>query len=125
MPSIHSKGVAYINNGGGRDTYISSSSGGLRLFHQPAHGKRTFYNNLRVYAPVTGYKRTVSSTATLREKRDVFTHTQQHFNDKFNRELCMIKNYQKLLDSRLSRPKLVSQVQNGRKSFVTKNTVYD
>ena len=75
MPSIHSKGVAYINNGGGRDTYISSSAGGLRTMHLPAHGKRTFYNNLRVYQPIGGYKRTVSSTATIKERGDVFTHT--------------------------------------------------
>ena len=27
---IHSKPVIYVNNGGGRDTYISNSSGGLR-----------------------------------------------------------------------------------------------
>ena len=28
---IHSKPVVYVNNGGGRDTYISNSSGGLRF----------------------------------------------------------------------------------------------
>jgi hypothetical protein len=33
MPTIHSKGVNYVNNGGGRDTYISSSAGGLRMMH--------------------------------------------------------------------------------------------
>ena len=33
---IHSKGVAYINNGGGRDTYISDSAGGLRSAYIPA-----------------------------------------------------------------------------------------
>ena len=46
---IHSKPVVYVNNGGGRDTYISHSSGGLRLDYRPAHGKRTFYSNLRQY----------------------------------------------------------------------------
>lgn len=49
LPYIHSKGVNYVNNGGGRDTYISASSGGLRNLHMPAQFKRTFYNNLRVY----------------------------------------------------------------------------
>jgi len=44
---IHSKPVVYINNGGGRDTYISNSSGGLRNDYRPAHGQRTFYSNLR------------------------------------------------------------------------------
>jgi hypothetical protein len=49
LPNIHSKGVNYVNNGGGRDTYISDSAGGLRTMYQPANFKRTFYNNLRVY----------------------------------------------------------------------------
>jgi len=49
MPAIHSKAVQYLNNGGGRDTYISTSAGGLRSPYEPAHFKRTFYNNLRVY----------------------------------------------------------------------------
>ena len=51
MPSIHSKGVNYVNNGGGRDTYISDSAGGLRSMYMPAQFKQTFYNNLRVYEP--------------------------------------------------------------------------
>ena len=36
IPGIHSKGVQYVNNGGGRDTYISDSAGGLRTLHRPA-----------------------------------------------------------------------------------------
>ena len=49
MPTIHSKGVNYINNGGGRDTYISHSAGGLRLLYQPASFCKTFYTGLRIY----------------------------------------------------------------------------
>ena len=49
MPGIHSKPVNYTNNGGGRDTYISDSAGGLKIMYQPAGYKRTFYNNLRQY----------------------------------------------------------------------------
>jgi len=49
MPSIHSRDITYINNGGGRDTYISNSSGGLRATYAPGHGKNTFYNGLRQY----------------------------------------------------------------------------
>lgn len=30
---IHSKPVNYINNGGGRDTYISDSAGGLKTIY--------------------------------------------------------------------------------------------
>lgn len=62
LPVIHSKGVNYTNNGGGRDTYISDSAGGLRNLYQPAAFKRTFYNNLRVYdqspSPIKGPSRT-------------------------------------------------------------------
>jgi len=36
LPKIHSKSIGYTNNGGGRDTYISSSSGGLKQIYQPA-----------------------------------------------------------------------------------------
>lgn len=34
---IHSKPVNYTNNGGGRDTYISDSAGGLKSIYQPAY----------------------------------------------------------------------------------------
>ena len=47
LAHIHSKPVVYVNNGGGRDTYISDYSGGLRAMYHPAHGKYTFYSNLR------------------------------------------------------------------------------
>lgn len=68
LPVIHSKGIAYVNNGGGRDTYISDSAGGLRTMYAPAAFKRTFYNNLRVYDVNTNYKRVRSKTATVKER---------------------------------------------------------
>jgi len=33
LANIHAKPVVYTNNGGGRDTYISANSGGLRTIH--------------------------------------------------------------------------------------------
>jgi len=36
LAHIHSKPVKYTNNGGGRDTYISDSAGGLLNIYQPA-----------------------------------------------------------------------------------------
>jgi len=33
LATIHSKPVVYVNNGGGRDTYISDYSGGLRTMY--------------------------------------------------------------------------------------------
>jgi len=64
LPTIHSKGVQYINNGGGRDTYISDSAGGLRTMYAPAQFKTTFYNNLRVYDKAADSKNVRSRTAT-------------------------------------------------------------
>lgn len=37
LAAIHSKPVAYVPNGTGRDSYISDFSGGLRVQHMPAH----------------------------------------------------------------------------------------
>jgi len=37
LAHIHSKPVKYTNNGGGRDTYISDSAGGLLNIYQPAY----------------------------------------------------------------------------------------
>jgi hypothetical protein len=33
LAHIHSKPVCYTNNGGGRDTYISDSAGGLKAIY--------------------------------------------------------------------------------------------
>ena len=97
----------YVNNGGGRDTYISDMSGGLRVQYAPAHGKRTFYNNLRQYDQRSyGFgARDKSHTATMAEKRDQYSKSQNHFNDKYKREMNLVKNYQMMLDNRLSAPK--------------------
>ena len=72
---IHSKPVVYVNNGGGRDTYISNSSGGLRSDYRPAHGSRTFYSNLRQYNKVAMPNRGSSHTATMADKRDILSNT--------------------------------------------------
>lgn len=118
---IHSKPVVYVNNGGGRDTYISDFSGGLRVQYRPGHGKRTFYNNLRVYDK-TNYgfgKRGHSHTATMIERNDTFSSSQNHFNPKFVREMSMVKNYQHMMDNRLSMPKKV-QI-DGERAFKNSN----
>ena len=94
--------MVYVNNGGGRDTYISNSSGGLRVDYRPAHGQRTFYSNLRKYDQVAQPNRGSSHTATMADKRDVLSNTQNRFNDKFRRNAPLVKNYQNMLDMRLS-----------------------
>jgi hypothetical protein len=94
LAHIHSKPVNYTNNGGGRDTYISDSAGGLKNMYQPAGFKRTFYNNLRSYEPIDNYsKRGKSHTASFEEKNDVFSQSQDHWNKGFRREMRMISNY--------------------------------
>lgn len=97
----------YVNNGGGRDSYISESSGGLRAAYAPAHGKRTFYNNLRQYDQrAYGFgKRDQSHTATMTEKRDLYSKSQNHFGDKYKREMTLVSNYQRMMDHRLAHPK--------------------
>lgn len=105
LAGIHSKPVVYVNNGGGRDSYISSNSGGLRSEYRPAHGKRTFYSNLRQYDKIAQPNRNKSHMATAGDKRDILSNTQNRFNDKFRRNATLVKNYQNMLDARLSVPK--------------------
>jgi hypothetical protein len=102
---IHSKPVVYINNGSGRDSYISSNSGGLRAECRPAHGQRTFYSNLRKYDQTAQPNRGASHMATSGDKRDLLSNTQNKFSDKFRRNNTLVKNYQNMLDARLSLPK--------------------
>lgn len=103
---IHSKPVNYTNNGGGRDTYISDSAGGLKSIYQPAYQKRTFFNNLRQYPQIDNYsRRNKSHTASFEEKQDVYSRSQNHWNKGFTREMTLVRNYQRMLDTRLSNPK--------------------
>ena len=94
MAHIHSKPVKYTNNGGGRDTYISDSAGGLLQIYQPAFQKRTFYNNLREYPRLDNHaKRGHSHTATYNERGDVYSRSQDHFTKGFRREMRFVSNY--------------------------------
>ena len=111
---IHSKPVVYVNNGGGRDTYISNSSGGLRSDYRPAHGNRTFYSNLRKYDQRAMPNRNASHTATMADKRDILSTTQNRFNDKFRGNNAIVKNYQNMLDARLSAPKVTQETVEGK-----------
>ena len=67
--------MVYINNGGGRDSYISANSGGLRTEHRAAHGQRTFYSNLRKYEQRAQPNQNLSHTATFNDKRDILSNT--------------------------------------------------
>lgn len=124
---IHSKPVVYTNNGGGRDTYISDSSGGLRTIYQPAYQKRTFYNELRQYPKIDNYgRRGKSHTATFEERNDTFSRSQDHWNSGFRREMTLLGNYQRMLDHRLSKPKAVCKVPREHKEDkVYKNSAFD
>lgn len=50
--------------------------------------------------------RNKSNRATLGDKRDILSNTQNRFNDKFRRNAAIVKNYQNMLDERLSKPKV-------------------
>ena len=114
LANIHSKPVVYVNNGGGRDSYISSNSGGLRFENRPGHGQRTFYSNLRQYDQRAQINRGKSHMASMADKRDALSNTQNKFNDKFRRNASLVKNYQNMLDHRLSKPKVVEQDERGK-----------
>ena len=76
LAHIHSKPLGYTNNGGGRDTYISDSAGGLKTIYQPANHKRTFYNGLRQYPQTDNYaKRVKSHAASFEQRQDEFSRS--------------------------------------------------
>jgi len=54
LARIHSKPIVYLNNGGGRDTYISQNDGGFRPMHVHGYGKQTYFNSLRHYPTGNG-----------------------------------------------------------------------
>ena len=47
----------------------------------------------------------MSHTATMTEKRDLYSKSQNHFGPKYKREMNLVKNYQMMMDYRLSHPK--------------------
>lgn len=55
------------------------------------------------------------------EKNDTFSASQNHFNPKFVREMSMVKNYQHMMDNRLSCPKKV-QI-DGERAFKNSNHI--
>ena len=105
IPTIHSKSLMYYSNGTGRDGYIYSSAGGLTKLNTPGECRNTFYNGLRHHKSSYTPKRCKSKRATLSEKADFYTKTQDykgHQNYNVQKEY---RNYQRTLDRRLSRPK--------------------
>lgn len=63
-------------------------------------------------------KRDQSHTATMQEKRDIYSKSQNHFNPKFNREMNLVRNYQMMMDKRLSCPKETQlEVREGKRVF--------
>ena len=48
---------------------------------------------------------------TTRHRRDDFVESQNRLNPKFKREVSLIKNYQSMLDGRLSVPKAKEEIQ--------------
>ena len=102
-PIIHSKPVHYSTNGTGRDTYISSSSGGMHLESSPG-SRKTFFNSLRSYDS----RNQSYSPARSPAKRGSFMRSQSYFNTSQNSGFSKIRVHQKMLDTRLSKPKRLS-----------------
>ena len=106
-PVIHSKPVYYSTNGTGRDSYIARSSGGLHSEYSPGSTRSSFYTNLRRYDDNSVSPRRRSVSPSPRGKKDVFLRSQQHFNSSHLANIKKMKTHQKLLDSRLSKPKFI------------------
>ena len=54
----------------------------------------------------------------MAEKRDMYSKSQNHFGDKYKREMNLVKNYQMMLDARLSAPKATQlEVREGKRVF--------
>jgi hypothetical protein len=52
--------------------------------------------------------------ATAGDKRDILSNTQNRFNDKYRRNAAIVKNYQNMLDARLSQPKVTQETEDGK-----------
>ena len=50
----------------------------------------------------------------MQDKKDVLSNTQNHFNDKFRRNEALVRNYQNMLNNRLSVPKYNEVAEDGR-----------
>mmetsp|Transcript_23598 Transcript_23598/g.26210 ORF Transcript_23598/g.26210 Transcript_23598/m.26210 type:complete len:178 (+) Transcript_23598:100-633(+) len=105
IPTIHSKSLNYYANGTGRDSYISSSAGGLTKMNRPGEFRATFYNGLRSQDNLYTPKRCRSGIATKKQKGDFYTKSQSFKSHKNFNIQKSYRAYQKHLDGRLSRPK--------------------
>ena len=108
-PYMHSKPVQYISNGGGRDSYICSSAGGLNNPYAPGTMVDPFYCSLRSGGPSTkmrslstGYR---PRRVPVNKQRDLYQTSQGHLNTAQARVVMKQSYFQKRLDNRLSVPK--------------------
>lgn len=110
-PVIHSKPVHYASDGTGRDSYIVRSSGGLFNEYQPGSTKNSFYTSLRQYetGKASYNQKRRSLSPSLKEKGDIFLRSQSHFNSTAMSSIQKMKTYQRILDNRLSKPKIAKR----------------
>ncbi|CAI2379507.1 unnamed protein product [Moneuplotes crassus] len=105
IPAIHSKSLMYHTNGGGRDTYIASSAGGLTKQNTAGEIRNTFYNGLRSQDFGYNPKRCKSGIATRKQREDFYTKTQGFKSHKSIAIQSSYRRYQKSQDNRLALPK--------------------
>ena len=115
----------YTNDGGGRDTYVSQNDGGFRPLHRSGQAKRTYFNSLRQYPQQTSLFRNERKSVKYDPRKDLFTNAQDHYNPRYVREMVLVNNYQKMIDKRLSVPKVydtVEVVANAHRSKIFRNS---
>ena len=100
-PVIHSKPIHYTSDGTGRDSYIVRSSGGLFSEYVPGSVKSGFYNSLRQYDNTSLSPKRSRSPG----KKDFFLTSQSHFNSTQKASFRKLNSYQRMLDTKLSKPK--------------------
>ena len=52
--------------------------------------------------------------ASIEERNDLFSQTQDHWSQGFIKESNLIKNYQFMMDNRLSKPKVLKKIMYDR-----------
>ena len=111
-----------MNNGGGRDTYISQNDGGFRPMHRSSPGKTTYFNQLRHYPEIE------SSISFSPRSLNLGLSAKKIYSAKFNRKMTLVHNYQHMMDARLSQPKAkdvllsLSQYSNSKRQKYFKNS---
>ena len=121
IPYIHSKSLNYYANGTGRDSYISSSAGGLTKLNIPRQFRDTFYNQLRQNDNSYTPQRCKSRLATKSQKNDFHTKTQDFRSHQSHSVQKIYNKYQRMRNNSLALPKKLALKQIKKENYYSNN----